>query len=237
MRGEIVNFSMKNDQGLISGEDLKRYRFKMAEWQDELNPEVGMAVDFDINIAEGCAVEIYSIRSRSDRHKETEELDTPERVLDEPIEDEWRTSKEAGFKENKRVFFGFLVLAIIALLIRVNSLNSQSQSWSKDQKVKLCKAYIGSMFAKPVEAIHYREADSANFITVEYVRNSDRTIWINACDFVNGGNSMEWRAYQSLYNEWGRWRTEDRVSINYNEQSNVASFVSPDTNELIKVKF
>lgn len=78
MRGKVVNFSIKEGQGLISGDDLKRYRFKISEWQDELNPVVGMAVDFDID--EGGAVEIYSIRNNSNGNVESEALESEDTI-------------------------------------------------------------------------------------------------------------------------------------------------------------
>lgn len=59
MQGKILDFSIQNNTGIISGGDQKRYQFIGAEWKEQRQPQRGMAVDFDID-AEGKAIEVYA---------------------------------------------------------------------------------------------------------------------------------------------------------------------------------
>lgn len=46
MRGNVLDFSIQSNSGLISGEDGNRYRFSGAAWRDSSPPSRGAAVDF-----------------------------------------------------------------------------------------------------------------------------------------------------------------------------------------------
>lgn len=46
MLGKILSFN--NDQGIISGEDGKRYNFNKTNWSSERTIQVGQKVDFEI---------------------------------------------------------------------------------------------------------------------------------------------------------------------------------------------
>ena len=59
MKGIVLDFSLQQSSGVISGSDGKRYKFVSANWKQDRQPFQGMNVDFDIN-EEGEAVEIYS---------------------------------------------------------------------------------------------------------------------------------------------------------------------------------
>lgn len=59
MQGKILDFSIQNNTGIISGGDQKRYQFIGAEWKEQHQPQRGMAVDFDID-AEGKAIGVYA---------------------------------------------------------------------------------------------------------------------------------------------------------------------------------
>jgi len=58
MKGIVLDFSLQQSSGVISGSDGKRYKFASANWKQDRHPFQGMKVDFDIN-EEGEAVEIY----------------------------------------------------------------------------------------------------------------------------------------------------------------------------------
>jgi hypothetical protein len=47
MKGSILDFSVQKNEGLISGDDNKRYAFAGAEWRPSEPPTRGMRVDFD----------------------------------------------------------------------------------------------------------------------------------------------------------------------------------------------
>ncbi|MGX0905396.1 hypothetical protein ACSSV8_003996 [Roseovarius sp. MBR-79] len=46
MKGSILEFNVQRSEGVISGDDGKRYAFAAAEWQTEGTPRVGQKVDF-----------------------------------------------------------------------------------------------------------------------------------------------------------------------------------------------
>lgn len=63
MRGQIMDYDLKKGEGLISGEDGKRYTFDMSEWEQQTMPARGQRVDFDAG--EGVALKVYTLTSAS----------------------------------------------------------------------------------------------------------------------------------------------------------------------------
>ncbi len=59
MRGQIL--AVKKDEGIILGEDEKRYRFNLNEWKEENPPFKGAKVDFETD--ENSAKEIYLLET------------------------------------------------------------------------------------------------------------------------------------------------------------------------------
>jgi len=47
MKGQILDFSVQKNEGVISGIDGARYNFVGSEWKGGLQPNRGMEVDFD----------------------------------------------------------------------------------------------------------------------------------------------------------------------------------------------
>lgn len=62
MKGQILDFSIQNSSGVITGEDGKRYSFNGSEWKEQNVPNRGMKVDFDID-ENGNAIGIYKALS------------------------------------------------------------------------------------------------------------------------------------------------------------------------------
>ena len=60
MKGNLLNFNVADSEGLISGDDGKRYHFKATEWKDEALPTKDMYLDFIVDEA-GEACEIFTI--------------------------------------------------------------------------------------------------------------------------------------------------------------------------------
>lgn len=58
MKGIILAVSIQKGNGIISGDDGKRYRFLLSSWYAEQNPKQGLRVDFDTT-PEGEALDIY----------------------------------------------------------------------------------------------------------------------------------------------------------------------------------
>lgn len=64
MTGQVLDYSIQTNEGVISGDDHQRYRFAGADWPSSSVPTRGTLVDFDI--AEGNrAVSIYLITDAS----------------------------------------------------------------------------------------------------------------------------------------------------------------------------
>ncbi|WP_295870525.1 TM2 domain-containing protein [uncultured Zhongshania sp.] len=61
MKGKILDFNATTSQGVIAGDDGKRYNFEAAEWKSEGFAGAGLAVDF---VAEGdTAKQLYMDKS------------------------------------------------------------------------------------------------------------------------------------------------------------------------------
>lgn len=58
MKGTILKVSIQKGNGIISGDDGKRYKFLLSSWEAEQNPIQGLRVDFDTT-PEGEALEIF----------------------------------------------------------------------------------------------------------------------------------------------------------------------------------
>lgn len=57
MKGQILDYSVQKNAGIITTEDGSRYKFEGAEWHADTQPMRGVAVDFDIE--NGVAVGVY----------------------------------------------------------------------------------------------------------------------------------------------------------------------------------
>lgn len=58
MKGTLLDFSIQTNEGIITGQDNNRYKFAGAEWKENVSPNRGQQVDFDVNES-GQAVGIY----------------------------------------------------------------------------------------------------------------------------------------------------------------------------------
>lgn len=57
MKGKVLDYSIQQSKGLISGEDGNRYHFVNTEWKSQEMPAVGLVVDFEVDGKN--ALEIY----------------------------------------------------------------------------------------------------------------------------------------------------------------------------------
>jgi hypothetical protein len=58
MKGTVLGFSAETGEGVINGEDTRRYKFGRADWRGDTAPRAGAAVDFETG-EDGKAVDIY----------------------------------------------------------------------------------------------------------------------------------------------------------------------------------
>ena len=63
MKGRILDYSVQENQGVISGDDGKRYRFAGSEWHGTGVSSAGMIVDFEARGADADAVYLDSASS------------------------------------------------------------------------------------------------------------------------------------------------------------------------------
>ncbi len=49
MKGQVLDFSIQTNEGVISGSDGSRYTFSGGDWKDNRAPARGMNVDFDVD--------------------------------------------------------------------------------------------------------------------------------------------------------------------------------------------
>ena len=58
MKGRVLAFSIQQGNGVISGDDGKRYKFLASSWNSDRNPVQGMRADFEVS-PHGEALAIY----------------------------------------------------------------------------------------------------------------------------------------------------------------------------------
>ncbi len=49
MKGTLADFNFQINEGVIQGDDGKRYSFFGSEWKDQTSPARGQYVDFSVN--------------------------------------------------------------------------------------------------------------------------------------------------------------------------------------------
>lgn len=64
MKGNILDFSIQTNTGIISGDDQNRYNFTGAEWRGQRPPTRGDRVDFDVDNT-GNAIQIFTALGHS----------------------------------------------------------------------------------------------------------------------------------------------------------------------------
>ena len=62
MKGQILDFSIQSNSGVISGDDQNRYHFTGASWRGQISPARGQKVDFTVD-GTGQANDIYVLSS------------------------------------------------------------------------------------------------------------------------------------------------------------------------------
>ena len=122
MKGQILDFSIQNGGGLISGEDGKRYPFKSEEWKEQGIPTRGMKVDFDVD-EDGQAVAVYKALGASSTGGVTTVLQNASQTRNEngqlslfALFLETLTKRYAQFlgRASKREFWGFALFSAVA---------------------------------------------------------------------------------------------------------------------------
>ncbi len=64
MKGQVLDFSIQSNSGMISGDDQNRYQFTGSGWNGQTPPARGQQVDFEV-VGTGQAANIYVLSSPS----------------------------------------------------------------------------------------------------------------------------------------------------------------------------
>lgn len=59
MRGQVLGVDMRTGDGIVAGEDGRRYAFRPADWAHKGEPAIGMTVDFESR--ENRAMSIFPV--------------------------------------------------------------------------------------------------------------------------------------------------------------------------------
>ena len=113
------------------------------------------------------------------------------------------------------------------------SINQPDKVYTATEKAKICKAYIGALFAKSPSIMHNYRTEN-DLVYVRYERKFDRTTWSYVCDLSN--NTISWSGWQHDIKQWGRWRDEDETRYKYNHNKNVVTFPIPRQNYTVTVQ-
>ena len=81
------------------------------------------------------------------------------------------------------------------------------------------------MFGKPVSIVNHYKTDDSGQVYVKYIREADNKEWRYVCG-VHPDNII-WSGWLDYEKQWGRWRNEDRVTLDYNSTENTVSFKHP----------
>lgn len=73
MRGKILDFSIQENTGYISGDDGKRYSFVGVEWKEASPPKKGDDVDFDVDQSGNAAKVFLSLSANNSTPVNTDE--------------------------------------------------------------------------------------------------------------------------------------------------------------------
>ncbi|MDX4064515.1 TM2 domain-containing protein [Aliarcobacter skirrowii] len=49
MKGKVLDYSIQESKGIISGDDGQRYTFISSEWKSNISPKVNQVVDFEVD--------------------------------------------------------------------------------------------------------------------------------------------------------------------------------------------
>ena len=128
MKGNILDFSIQTNTGIISGDDQNRYNFTGAEWRGQRPPTRGDRVDFDVDNT-GNAIQIFTalghsnpvqnlsnqLDKLSDQNKAEEQFN----MLDWFVKCLKNYANFSGRARRKEFWFFMLVSFILGIIIQI----------------------------------------------------------------------------------------------------------------------
>jgi len=128
MKGNILDFSIQTNTGIISGDDQNRYNFTGAEWRGQRPPTRGDRVDFDVDNT-GNAIQIFTalghsnpvqnlsnqLDKLSDQNKAEEQFN----MIDWFVKCLKNYANFSGRARRKEFWFFMLVSFILGIIIQI----------------------------------------------------------------------------------------------------------------------
>lgn len=113
MTGQVLDYSIQTNEGIISGDDSQRYRFAGSDWPASSAPTRGTLVDFDI--AEGNrAVSIYLVEPIAPPAIPQQSIPSPAAATSN---EGWMSARWVQAMTRKRVTNGLLWGGLAAFLL------------------------------------------------------------------------------------------------------------------------
>lgn len=92
MKGHVLDFSVQNNQGIITTSNEQRYTFQGQQWKEQQHPSRGQYVDFEVDDNTQEAINIYFALAQ-----DTPSIPTPIRTASNPSDQ----TKQAVPKDHK----------------------------------------------------------------------------------------------------------------------------------------
>ena len=132
MKGQILDFSIQTNSGIISGEDQIRYNFTGSEWRDAKAPTRGDHVDF-VSDGAGNATQVYralqqssplsnpisSINDQLDKISDQNKSEEQFSIVDWAVKCLKNYANFTGRARRKEFWFFSLAMFIAAIIIAI----------------------------------------------------------------------------------------------------------------------
>lgn len=127
MKGQVLDFSIQTNSGIILGEDHNRYNFSGSEWRDAKAPSRGDHVDF-VSDGRGNAQQIYralqqqsnplsSLTDQLDRISDQNKSEDQFTIIDWAVKGLKNYANFTGRARRKEFWFYTLAFIIVAIIV------------------------------------------------------------------------------------------------------------------------
>lgn len=128
MKGQVLDFSIQSNSGIILGEDHSRYNFSGSEWRDAKAPVRGDHVDF-VSDGAGNAVQVYralqqsnpisSLTDQLDKISDQNKSEEQFTIIDWTVKVLKNYANFTGRARRKEYWFYTLALIIALIIVSV----------------------------------------------------------------------------------------------------------------------
>jgi uncharacterized membrane protein YhaH (DUF805 family) len=128
MKGQVLDFSIQSNSGIILGEDHSRYNFSGSEWRDAKAPIRGDHVDF-VSDGAGNALQVYrglqqsnpisSLTDQLDRISDQNKSEEQFTIVDWAVKGLKNYANFTGRARRKEFWFYTLAFFIVAIIVSI----------------------------------------------------------------------------------------------------------------------